>query len=98
MKTIKLFLFLITILSLQFIEAQKFTVDGINYNNIGYGFVEVIGKTFDPNIHEFGGSRDIPELDDNIVIDVIRDGYILKNKVIRPAIVVVNTKKETTTT
>jgi len=60
--------------------------------------VEVIGKTFDPNIHEFGGSRDIPELDDNIVIDVIRDGYILKNKVIRPAIVVVNSKKETTST
>lgn len=55
MKTIKLFLFLITILSLQFIEAQKFTVDGINYNNIGYGFVEVIGKT-----PAYAGSITIP--------------------------------------
>lgn len=60
--------------------------------------VEVIGKPFDPNIHEFGGSREIKELDDNVIIDVIRDGYAFKNKVIRPAIVVVNSKKVTTST
>lgn len=54
---------------------------------------EPIGKIFDPNLHEFGGSREIPGVEDNIIVDVIRDGYIFKDKVIRPAIVIVNSKK-----
>ena len=85
----------------------KAIIEGIEMTNKEIGKVlssleikklEVIGRVFDPNIHEFGGSREIPELEDNIIIDVIRDGYIFKNKVIRPAIVIVNSKKETTTT
>jgi len=53
-----------------------------------------LGKVFDPNLHEFGGTREIKELEDNVIVDIIRDGYVFRDKVIRPAIVVVNSKKE----
>lgn len=63
-------------------------------NSLGIEKQSPLGKPFDPNAYELGGTKEIPELEDNIVVDIIRDGYMLKDKVIRPSIVMVNSKKE----
>lgn len=63
-------------------------------NSLGIEKQSPLGKPFDPNVYELGGTKEIPELEDNIVVDVIRDGYMFKDKVIRPSIVMVNSKKE----
>ena len=47
---------------------------------------------FDPNLHEAVDTR---EGDDNIILEVVRKGYTLNGKVLRPASVVVG-RKETT--
>ncbi|MCE5223449.1 nucleotide exchange factor GrpE [bacterium] len=53
-----------------------------------------IGKRFDPNLHELGGIVSMEGIDDDMVIQVIQDGYLCQQKVIRPAIVLVNKKKK----
>ncbi|MBI2338123.1 nucleotide exchange factor GrpE [Candidatus Daviesbacteria bacterium] len=44
------------------------------------------GVQFDPNLHEAVDTR---EGDDNIILEVVRKGYTLNGKVLRPAAVVV---------
>ena len=53
-----------------------------------------IGKKFDPNLHELGGIISMEGIDDDMVIQVVQDGYLCQQKVIRPAIVLVNKKKK----
>jgi molecular chaperone GrpE len=53
-----------------------------------------LGKYYDPNYYELGGVRDLENLDDNMILEVIRDGYTLQDKVIRPALVIVNSRKK----
>lgn len=59
-----------------------------------YG-VEVIdrpGQVFDPNLEQALVAENNPELEDDIVIEVLQKGYKLKDRVIRPASVKVNQK------
>lgn len=46
---------------------------------------------FDPNLHEAVDTR---EGDDNIILEVVRKGYTLNGKVLRPSAVVVGRKSE----
>ncbi|MBU0502081.1 MAG: nucleotide exchange factor GrpE [bacterium] len=58
----------------------------------GAEVIEALGKPYDPNFHEamVKKEHDGPE---DIVIEEMRKGYILKGRVIRPSMVIVSQKK-----
>ena len=56
--------------------------------------VEAIGKPFDPNFHEAIGQEESEEYEDNIVIKEFQKGYLLHDRLIRPAMVMVSKRKE----
>lgn len=58
---------------------KKFGVDQINPH----------GAFFDPNHHEAMAMQPHPELEDNQVMNVIQKGYLLNNRVVRPARVII---------
>ena len=49
--------------------------------------VEAVGAQFDPRLHEALGSVETAEYPDHQVIDEIRRGYRLRDKLLRPALV-----------
>jgi molecular chaperone GrpE len=49
--------------------------------------IKAIGERFDPNFHEALSYEDNDEVEDGCVIDVVRQGYMLKERVLRPALV-----------
>lgn len=49
--------------------------------------VEAVGAQFDPHLHEALGSVETPEYPDHQVIEEIRRGYKLRDKLLRPALV-----------
>ena len=61
-----------------------------------YGVEEISrkGEVFDPNLEQALMTDSIPEMEDDVVIDVMLKGYKLKDRVIRPASVKINKKKE----
>ena len=52
--------------------------------------IKAKGEEFDPHLHEAVGSVDSQEYPDNLIVEEMRRGYILNDKVLRPAIVKVN--------
>ena len=56
--------------------------------------VKAIGKPFDPNFHEAIGQEETEEYEDNIVIKEFQKGYLLHDRLIRPAMVMVSKHKE----
>ncbi len=58
----------------------------------GYGLEEVVpvGETFDPNLHEAVGTAADPEKPDNTILSVMRSGWVMRGRVLRPAMVQVN--------
>lgn len=54
----------------------------------GVKVIPVDGE-FDPNIHEALSQIDHPELDSGKIVDVMRKGYKIGDRVIRPALVIV---------
>ena len=52
--------------------------------------INPINEEFDPNYHNAVMTDQIIEKADNIVTEVLQKGYMLKTKVIRPAMVKVN--------
>lgn len=57
--------------------------------------VETVGSQFDPRVHEALGSIETAEYPDHQVIEEIRKGYKLRDKLLRPALVkiAVNSKQ-----
>lgn len=49
--------------------------------------VESVGSQFDPRVHEALGSVETPEYPDHQVLEEIRRGYRLRDKLLRPALV-----------
>jgi molecular chaperone GrpE len=47
------------------------------------------GEPFDPTLHEAVSVRDTDEAEDRTVLEVLRSGYVLDGRVLRPAQVVV---------
>ncbi len=58
----------------------------------GLKVIEAIGKEFDPQVHEAVMKVHSDEYADNTVVDVLRQGYTFKGRVIRPAMVKVAKK------
>ena len=52
--------------------------------------IEALDKEFDPTYHQAVMTEKVDGKESNIVIEVLRKGYIYKDKVIRPAMVKVN--------
>src|SRR5699024_10934652 len=80
-------------------EANKGFVDGITmvYNqfkealeNQGIEKIEAVGQPFDPNIHHAVMQVEDAEQESNTVVEELQTGYMLKDRVIRPAMVKVN--------
>ncbi len=49
--------------------------------------VETVGAQFDPRIHEALGSIETTEFPDHQVLEEIRRGYKIREKLLRPALV-----------
>lgn len=61
--------------------------------NEGLAPIEV-GKEFDPKTMQAMSTEEHEDLDDNSVIRVMQPGYMFKDRILRPAMVVVNKKNE----
>jgi molecular chaperone GrpE len=59
--------------------------------------VETVGAQFDPRIHEALGSIETAEYPDHQVLEEIRRGYKLREKLLRPALVRIATNSAQTT-
>lgn len=49
--------------------------------------IEAVGQPFNPNLHEAVVHEDTTEYPDNTVIDEVQRGYLLHERVLRPALV-----------
>ncbi|SRR5699024_532263 len=56
----------------------------------GVEVIETIGKPFDPNIHHAVMQVEDEETDSEVIVEELQKGYMLKDRVIRPAMVKVN--------
>jgi len=56
--------------------------------------IESIGKPFDHNIHHALCTEETDQHQDNIIINEIKKGYMIHNKLLRPSQVVVAKKKK----
>ncbi|ADY56723.1 Protein grpE [Syntrophobotulus glycolicus DSM 8271] len=55
----------------------------------GLAAIEALGRDFDPNLHE-ALIQEESEHDENIILEELQKGYLLKEKVIRPSMVKVS--------
>lgn len=68
------------------IQGQLLSVLGA----LGLEQIEAQGETFNPHLHEAVGVEEAPGKKENTVVEVLRPGYKLKAKVLRPAMVKVS--------
>ena len=54
---------------------------------------ESLNKTFDPNFHQAVMQEETEDVQENIVIKEFQKGYMIKNRLLRPAMVVVSKAK-----
>ena len=76
----------------KFLEGFKIIHNGLKEVLNKYEIIEInpINEEFDPNYHNAVMTDDKSDVADNIVTEVFQKGYMLKNRVIRPAMVKVN--------
>ncbi len=56
--------------------------------------IKALGGKFDPNLHQALLTGTDTNQEDDIVLEVLQKGYILKDRIIRPVMVKVNINKE----
>lgn len=80
-------------------EAQKGFYDGVKMvyeqflealRSQGVEAMEVVDQPFDPNLHHAVMQEEDESKESNIITEELQKGYMLKDKVIRPAMVKVN--------
>ncbi|MDE1162948.1 MAG: nucleotide exchange factor GrpE [Acidobacteriaceae bacterium] len=59
--------------------------------NLNVTAVETVGAEFDPRVHEALGSEERADVPDHQVLEEIRRGYKLRDKLLRPALVKIAT-------
>ena len=65
--------------------------------NQGLKIIEAGGKAFDPHLHEIVTSREIDgDIEQPVVLEEVQKGYLLEDKLLRPAQVIVGVPKQTT--
>lgn len=55
--------------------------------------IDAKGQKFDPNFHQAVSTHATDEVEENIVVDEMRRGYLLNGRLLRPAMVSVSTRK-----
>jgi len=80
--------------SKELVQGVKMTLAKLNklLSNEGVCPIESVGKTFDPLKHHAVAKIEKDDVDDCIVVEEVRRGYAMKDKVIRPSIVKVAVK------
>jgi molecular chaperone GrpE len=58
----------------------------------GFTKIVTVGKTFNPELHEVVMKVPTEKYDENVIIEEVRKGYMLKDKVIRPSMVKIATR------
>ena len=58
----------------------------------GLAKIAAVGKTFNPECHEVVMKVQTKEHDENVIVEEVRKGYMLKDKVIRPSMVKIATR------
>jgi len=58
----------------------------------GLARIEAVGKPYDPKLHEVVIKVPTRNHEENVVIEEVRKGYLLRDKVIRPSIVKITTR------
>ena len=58
--------------------------------------IKAKGEEFDPHLHQAVGTADLKKYPDNLIVEEMRRGYILNDKVLRPAVVKVNKRASET--
>ena len=53
----------------------------------GLEAIEAVGKPFDPKVHEAIGHEESAEHPEDTVVEVLRPGYRIRDRVVRPALV-----------
>jgi molecular chaperone GrpE len=56
--------------------------------------IEAVGQKFDPNIHEALSQKETTEVPEGQVVQQLRKGYKLRDRLLRPAAVVVSKAPE----
>ena len=56
--------------------------------------IEALQKEFDPNLMQAMSTECVEDAPDNIVLKVMQTGYMYKDRILRPAMVVVNKKEQ----
>jgi molecular chaperone GrpE len=71
------------------VKGVELTLNGLKeaLKEEGLVGIEALGKPFDPNLHEAVEQIQTSNPPDNIVVEELRKGYILRGKVIRPSMV-----------
>jgi len=59
---------------------------------VGLKKIDALGKNFDPFYHEAVITKEVPEKPDGMILEEMQKGYMLKEKVIRPSMVIVSKK------
>ncbi len=86
-------------LAVEATEETKSILEGITmvYNQVkdalkseNVEVIETVGKEFDPNLHHAVMQVEDPEQASNMIVEELQKGYVLKERVIRPAMVKVN--------
>lgn len=76
----------------QFLSGMKMVYASLTkaIEKFGVKEIDALGKVFDATYHQAVMTEEVKDKDKDIVLEVYQKGYILKDKVIRPAMVKVN--------
>ncbi|MGB9725015.1 MAG: nucleotide exchange factor GrpE [Nitrososphaeria archaeon] len=76
------------------LEGVEMTLKKLNKILEGEGVkrIEALGKMFDPNIHYVIARVEKDDIEEGTILEEVRKGYIMKDRVIRPSIVKVAVK------
>ena len=80
-----------TMLGIELIEKELIS----SFDKNGIKFFESVGKKFDPNFHQALNEVE-SEQEDGMVINEIQKGYMLNDRLLRPALVSISKKKTNT--
>jgi molecular chaperone GrpE len=74
------------------LEGLKMTLKGFTDILARFGCtpLQTIGKIFDPNFHEAVSQEESSEVEPNTVLRELQKGYLLKERLLRPAMVIVS--------
>lgn len=76
------------------LEGVEMTLKKLNkiLESEGVKKIDALGKMFDPNIHYVIARVEKDDVEEGIILEEVRKGYIMKDRVIRPSIVKVAVK------